>query len=95
MRSIRRRIDIAHFLTEFRNLSCYDSFGKKHYFIFDDFKRNGQWTLMLNYKNQWSLHGKGEHYCDESELFMKQEEIELFIWKNRKAINNSLKLTSV
>ena len=91
MRSIRNKSDIELFLKSFRNFADYDTNGQKYYFIFDDMQRDGQWTLMLYGDEKWSLHGKGMDYCDELETFLEQDELSLFLWKNRKMVNNSLK----
>ncbi len=39
----------------------------------------------------WSIHGKGEQYCDPEETFLTEEEMLSFIWKQRSSVNQVVK----
>ena len=88
--------DIDQFLADFKSISSYDEVGNKFYFIFEDHIRGGQWTLMY-YDNEkkWTTHGKGEFYSDIEELPLSEEQLKLFIYKNRKYINNVIRQQKV
>ncbi|WP_050182261.1 hypothetical protein [Domibacillus robiginosus] len=89
---IKSNKDIEQFLDDFVRISLYDEKGNKHYFVFEDKKRNGQWTLMLNEGTEtWTIHGKGHTYCDPGEQVLEPTEIVQFIWKNRGSVNNVLR----
>ncbi len=87
---IRNSNDIQRFLNEFSRFAAYDQENEKHYLVFHDKERGGQYTLMLK-NNEWSLHGLGEDYCDSEELELSIEECQKFVWQHRKAINKSIK----
>lgn len=89
---LKSKNDIEHFLDGFRESSHYDGQSNKHYFIFEDKKRNGQWTLMLNDRTKvWTIHGKGDNYCDPGEQPLGPSEVVRFIWKNRGSVNKALR----
>ncbi|WLR51787.1 hypothetical protein LC040_02460 [Bacillus tianshenii] len=90
MRTIRTRKDIEALLLQFETVAEYDSEKGKWYFVFRDLERNGEWTLMKREK-QWTLHGKGETYCDLYEVEMEREKVCRFLWKSRKAVNEELR----
>lgn len=89
---IKKKIDIDVILDNFSSIAHWDSLGKKHYFVFEDRKRGGQWTLM-NYSNErFSVHGLGENYLDESESFFEERYgVVSFLWEHRSAFNNAVK----
>ncbi|MFB4165170.1 hypothetical protein ACE1TI_15440 [Alteribacillus sp. JSM 102045] len=86
-RVIKRKTDVEEMMNSFISFADYDENGQKYYFVFQDKKRGGQWTLMKT-KNKWSIHGKGENYCDPQEIFLTTEKVIRFAWENRAAINN-------
>ncbi|SDH81316.1 hypothetical protein SAMN05192534_11230 [Alteribacillus persepolensis] len=88
--TIRRKKDIEEMLADFENMAKYDEQGQKHYFVFRDRQRGGWWTLMKT-NNRWSVHGKGDNYCDIAETVLNKEEVLRFIWKNRSAVNQKRK----
>ncbi|WP_160718803.1 hypothetical protein [Bacillus sp. USDA818B3_A] len=92
MKLIVYKKDIEYFLNNFLDLAEFDQQGNKHYFLFQDHTRNGDWTLMY-YKEEkkWTIHGKGLDYCDEGEQELERNELILFLFKNRKYINNELR----
>lgn len=90
-RVLRSKKDIEQFLMDFPQIAFYDEPGNKHYFIFEDRQRNGQWTLMFSEHTKWTIHGKGETYCDPSEQLLEPTEIVQFVWKNRGAVNKALR----
>lgn len=88
---IKRKLDAMQLLEEFTNLASYDAEKQKYYFVFQDKERGGQYTLMKK-QNRWSIHGKGENYCDDGETIMNTTDDLLdFLWKHRAKINQSLK----
>lgn len=91
-RVLKSKKDIEQFSNDFPNIALYDEQKNKHYFIFEDRERNGQWTLMLNEdKTTWTIHGKGETYCDPDEMPLDSKEMVQFIWKNRGSVNKVLR----
>lgn len=92
MKLIVSKKDIEYFQNNFIDVATYDPKGNKHYFVFRDSVRNGNWTLMhYQAEDKWTIHGKGLDYCDESEKELTNEELIKFIYKNRKYINNELR----
>ena len=89
--TIRNKRDIEKRLNEFENWANYDANGKKHYFVFPDAKRNGFWTMMKYADGVFTLHGKGETYCDQGEKVLKKEELQTIVWNNRRFVNEALK----
>ncbi|WP_347551101.1 hypothetical protein ABFG93_04805 [Pseudalkalibacillus hwajinpoensis] len=87
MNIIKRKRDVEALLSDFEGIAGYDKTGNKHYLVFADFLRNGKCTLMKYSDGSFSIHGKGDAYCDESELFLTEDEVTSFLWKHRKAIN--------
>ncbi|WNS78774.1 hypothetical protein RRU94_02170 [Domibacillus sp. DTU_2020_1001157_1_SI_ALB_TIR_016] len=91
-RVLKSKKDIEQFLDDFVRISLYDEQGNKHYFVFEDKKRNGQWALMLNEGTKiWTIHGKSSTYCDPGEQVLESTEIVQFIWKNRGSVNKALR----
>ncbi|MCM3791429.1 hypothetical protein RG959_20610 [Domibacillus sp. 8LH] len=91
-RVLRSKKDIEQFSMDFPQIAFYDDQGNKHYFVFEDKQRNGQWTLMFNeYTKAWTVHGKGETYCDPDEQLLEPAEMVKFIWKNRSSVNKVLR----
>ena len=88
---IRKKLDAMHFLEDFTSIASFDYEKEKHYFVFKDKDRGGQYTLMKK-GELWSIHGKGEKYCDQGETAMNNiDELLDFLWKHRSKINLSLK----
>ncbi len=87
MNIIRRKRDAESFLANFEEVADYDHSGNKHYIVFSDLHRNGQCTVMKYSDASFSVHGKGESYCDETEVFLSREELTSFLWNHRKALN--------
>lgn len=88
---IKKKLDAIQFLEEFSNFVSYDYERQKYYFVFHDKVRGGQYTLMKK-DGRWSIHGKGENYCDEGETMMDDNDRLLnFLWKHRSKINQELK----
>ncbi|MDQ8737739.1 hypothetical protein [Paenibacillus sp. LHD-38] len=93
---IKKKTDITFILENFNTLAQWDEVGEKFYFVFDDRKRGGQWTLMSYGEDRYSVHGLGQDYWDQSEYFFdEQNEILSFLWENRAAFNAALKPTSM
>ncbi|MFX3623224.1 MAG: hypothetical protein ACE3JP_04045 [Ectobacillus sp.] len=86
---MRTKADITAILAKFSSIASYDSHLEKYYLVFPDKKRGGIYTLMKK-EEQWSIHGKGEDYCDEQETFLSEKEVVDFLWKNRAAFRKSL-----
>ena len=92
MKVIVYKKDIDQFLADFKSISSYDEVGKKYYFIFEDHVRGGHWTLMYyDQEGRWTAHGKGELYSDIEETPLSGDQLKLFIYKNRKYINNVIR----
>lgn len=93
---IKKKVDIDSILDNFESISQWDVAGNKHYLIFQDRNRGGQWTLM-KYKigGQFSVHGLGEDYSDEGELYFDSRDfVASFLWDNRSAYNAAVKKIS-
>ncbi|MCP3764840.1 hypothetical protein NLX67_21200 [Domibacillus sp. A3M-37] len=91
-RVLKSKKDIEQFSADFPQIAFYDEQGKKNYFVFEDKQRNGQWTLMFsNDKNVWTIHGKGDTYCDPDEKLLEPKETVQFIWNNRGSVNKALR----
>jgi hypothetical protein len=89
---IRKKMDIDLVLDNFSSIAHWDNLDKKHYFVFADRKRGGQWTLMNYANDRFSVHGIGENYLDENEsFFYERSSIVSFLWDNRSAFNAALK----
>lgn len=91
MKAIMTKKEIQTFMNQFISYAQYDTNGVKYYFIFEDRKRGGQFTLMNYASGAWSIHGRGDQYCDETETELSSAEVESLIWQNRAAINAKLK----
>lgn len=68
----------------------YDPVGDKYYFIFDDVKRGGKYTLMRYSEGIFTIHGQGDSYCDETEKQLSFDEVCTLIWKNRKYVHKEM-----
>ncbi|WP_261381231.1 hypothetical protein [Paenibacillus cremeus] len=89
---IKKKIDIDMILDNFSSIAQWDTLGQKHYFVFEDRKRGGQWTLMSYSNERFSVHGIGENYFDESESFFEdRNDVLSFLWEHRSAFNYSSK----
>lgn len=89
---IKKKLDAIRLLEEFNDVASYDYENEKRYFVFKDKERGGQYTLM-NMNGRWSIHGKGEDYCDVGETMMDDLDGLLeFVWKHRSKINQALKV---
>lgn len=87
---IRKKDHMKQFLESFVAIAEFDAAKEKHYFVFDDKDRGGHITLM-NTKGIWSIHGKGDTYCDDDETYLEREIVFGVVWKHRAAINRALK----
>lgn len=86
----RKKSEIEEWLSSgFIQSAGYDQEGNKYYFVFPDMDRGGIWTLM-KYSDRFTLHGRGEDYCDQGEIVIEKKELVQFIWANRKAIHTVL-----
>ncbi|MGM0879616.1 MAG: hypothetical protein ACQEXQ_01070 [Bacillota bacterium] len=93
---IKKKIDIEFILDNFASLAQWDAAGEKFYLVFDDRKRGGQWTLMHYPENRFSVHGLGQDYVDDSELFFEdRNSVISFLWDNRAAFNAAVKPTTM
>lgn len=90
MAAIRSKKDAESFLVAFEQAASWDESGRKRYLVLEDRERGGIWTLMSYPDGSWTLHGKGEHYCDEGETTLTVEEACAFVWKQRAAINRAV-----
>ncbi|MCM3790043.1 hypothetical protein M3221_16775 [Domibacillus indicus] len=91
-RVLKSKKDIEQLSMGFPQIAFYDEQGNKHYLVFEDKQRNGQWTLMFNqHTKAWTIHGKGETYCDPDEQLLEPAEMVRFIWKNRGSVNKALR----
>ncbi|WP_377889975.1 hypothetical protein [Alkalihalobacillus sp. R86527] len=87
MNVIKSMREVSALLSDFKKIADYDSTGKKHYIIFEDHVREGHWTVMKYDDGTYSIHGKGETYCDKEERVVSTEELKKMLWENRKAVN--------
>lgn len=90
---IKKKGDIACILDSFETIASWDSTGSKHYLVFEDRKRGGQWTLMkYGDSGRFSVHGLGADYHDDAESFFStSEEVVSFLWDNRAVYNAAVK----
>lgn len=89
---IKKKTDIPSILENFQSLAEWDAAGQKFYFVFEDRKRGGKWTLMSYAENRFSIHGQGNDYLDEREAFFEdQSHVASFLWDNRAAYNAAVK----
>lgn len=86
---MKTKKDIIAILTRFTSIASYDVDLQKYYLVFEDRKRGGIYTLMLK-EEQWSIHGHGDDYCDDEELFLTEKETVDFLWNNRATFWKSL-----
>lgn len=92
---IKRKADIEHVLDHFPSLAEWDKAGAKHYLVFEDRKRGGQWTLMRYNGGRFSLHGRGASYSDADERFFDdRDSLVSFLWDNRAAFNSAVRQAS-
>lgn len=89
MTIIRSKKDVKQFLESFEETAAWDGEVGKRYFVFEDRERGGIWTLMRYADGTFTVHGKGESYCDEGEAALSAEEAVGFLWKHRSAINRA------
>ncbi|EXX87750.1 hypothetical protein BG53_11440 [Paenibacillus darwinianus] len=89
---IKKKSDIELILDSFPGIANWDEEREKHYLVFEDRKRGGQWTLMRYGDGQFSLHGRGEDYIDGDEMmFEDRDAVASFLWDNRSAYNAAVK----
>ncbi|WJH34833.1 hypothetical protein N6H14_01195 [Paenibacillus sp. CC-CFT747] len=89
---IKKKADAEFVIDRFNTVAHWDSDGEKHYFVFADRKRGGQWTLMKDGEDRFSIHGLGEDYHDEDEMFFEERSsVVSFMWENRSALNAAFK----
>ncbi|MEB1806201.1 MAG: hypothetical protein LPK26_02660 [Bacillaceae bacterium] len=88
--SIRNKMHIERLLESFCDWAEYDSIQFKNYFVFDDKERGGMITLMKA-GDRWSIHGKGDKYCDLAETILEDDDVKKLLWKHRAAVNRSIK----
>ncbi|MCI3921449.1 hypothetical protein MO973_14545 [Paenibacillus sp. TRM 82003] len=94
MAVIRSKKDTEMFLEQFEAFAAWDETGGKRYFVLADRERGGAWTLMRYPGGAWTIHGKGDDYCDEDELPLTSEEALDFVWKHRAAVNKAVPETA-
>ncbi|TLS50701.1 hypothetical protein FE782_18530 [Paenibacillus antri] len=90
MAQIRSKRDAESFMNAFEETAAWDEAGGKRYFVFADRERGGSWTLMRYPDGAWTIHGKGETYCDDGETRLTAEEACAFVWKHRAAVNRAI-----
>ncbi|HZG75630.1 MAG TPA: hypothetical protein VEZ72_07200 [Paenibacillus sp.] len=90
MALIRSKLDAESFVETFEGRAAWDEAGGKRYFVFADRERGGVWTLMRYADGAWTIHGRGESYCDEGETPLAAEEVAAFVWKHRAAVNRAI-----
>lgn len=90
MMLIRKKTDIKEILNNFEKHAEWDETGRKHYFFFHDQKRGGDITIMKYPEGSWTIHSKGETYCDENETLMEMQELVSLVWEHRKFVNKAL-----
>src|SRR5690625_3112917 len=83
--------DIRVWLSTFTEYAAHD--GHKHYFVFSDQKRGGLWTIMMYESETFTIHGRGNGYCDEEEEELTIEDLTTLILGNRKQIHEVLRAT--
>ncbi|MFD0673091.1 hypothetical protein [Cohnella sp. GCM10027633] len=93
---IKKKTDIASVLDSFETIAAWDESGGKHYLVFEDRKRGGQWTLMkYGDRDLYSVHGLGADYHDAEETFFgEQADVVAFLWDNRSVYNAAAKRQS-
>lgn len=89
---IKKKSDIESIVDSFPSIANWDEERGKHYLVFEDRKRGGQWTLMRYADGRFSAHGRGGDYIDEDESFFDDlDAIASFLWENRSAYNAAAK----
>lgn len=93
---IKKKSDIARVLDHFGSIADWDAEGSKHYLVFEDRRRGGQWTFMkYAVGGRFSVHGRGEGYHDREETFFEERAAaEAFLWENRAACNAAIRKRS-
>lgn len=92
---IKKKNDIGEILDNFSSFAKWDASGEKLYLVFADNKRGGQWTLMNYSDDRFSVHGLGQDYLDEKELFFdERNSVVSFLWDNRAALKAAVKPTT-
>lgn len=79
---IKRKRDIPKFLKNFVTFATWD--GTKHYLTIDDT------TLMLYDDGSFTYYRKKERFWDLKEIELEPEELQEFLWDNRKEINKKV-----
>ena len=90
---IKKKSDISLILDNFENVASWDASGSKHYIVFEDRSRGGQWTLMKYAEGgRYSIHGLGAEYHDAEEQFFEDaSDVVAFLWDNRAVYNAAVK----
>lgn len=90
---IKKKSDIAFILDGFEAIANWDPAGNKHYLVFEDRERGGQWTLMkYGAGDRYSVHGLGSDYHDEAETFFETPaDVVAFLWDNRAVYNAAVR----
>lgn len=91
MNVIKSKREIRELLLNFKEIANYDTTGEKHYIVFDDYEREGHWTVMNYDDGTYSIHGKGDTYCDKEEKVVSTEALQKMLWENRKAVNKVIR----
>ncbi|MCA0987576.1 hypothetical protein [Guptibacillus algicola] len=91
MNVVKSKREIRELLSNFKRIADYDATGKKYYIVFDDYEREGQWTLMKYDDGSYTIHGKGNTYCDKEEKVVSTEALQKLLWENRKAVNKVIR----
>lgn len=84
---IKRKKDTWRFITDFEAFAKWD--GTKFYFAFE--KDGGTVTLMKYEDDTITYHRMNSVLCDIKEIVIC--DVYEYIWSNRKAINQALKVT--
>ena len=91
MKMIRRKRDIEALLSNFEAVALYDGNGRKHYIVFSDFHRDGKCTVMKYNDGSFSIHGKGESYCDENGRVSFQRSFDVLSVEPSEGLESGLK----
>lgn len=90
---IKKKNDVSMILDNFEKFANWDAAGRKHYLVFEDRSRGGQWTLMkYSDGERYSIHGLGADYHDEEERFFEEQAgVVAFLWDNRAGYNAAVR----
>jgi hypothetical protein len=88
---LKNKKAVEVWLENFDKYASYDADRGKHYFVFDDVARGGQYTLMRYENGFFTIHSRGEDYCDSDETLLIYDEVIALVWKNRKHIHKEMR----